>query len=319
MKLTKNDFIDDLQTWAKAYFLHIKTLNYSKNTILLYNRVINEFIEYSREFQDEMSVKDIKTTYIVAFLQFLDEKAYKSAKKLKNRVTLSKSSKNSYMRVMRSFFAFITENNDEGYAFDFAFKKMRIDYSKSEEKLVYLNEDEIFRLSELIERQKAKKRDYNSYRNALLIKLMLHAGLRISEALGVRLKDFSTQDEVLCIKILAKGGKEQNAYIDKAKIADELDYFSSTAKLNFDELIMKTQNHTPLNRTSAFIIINRLYDKALIKKRGLHLLRHTLAMRLTQRGVSVLVIQKILRHSNIATTTIYAKATPQNIANALVG
>ena len=184
---------------------------------------------------------------------------------------------------------------------------------------MYLNEDEIFRLCEFIERQKSKKRDYNSYRNALLIKLMLHAGLRISEALGVKLKDFKEQDEILCIKIFAKGGKEQNAYIDKAKINDELDYFSNTAQLSPDELIMKTQHGTALNRTSAFIIINRIYAKALIEKRGLHLLRHTLAMRLTQKGVSVLVIQKILRHSNINTTTIYAKATPQDIANVLVG
>lgn len=118
--------------------------------------------------------------------------------------------------------------------------------------------------------------------------------------------------------MLAKGSKEQNAYIDKAKIADELDYFKNVSKLNLNELIMKTQNSTPPHRTNAFVIINRLYDRALIKKRGLHLLRHTLAMRLTQKGVSVLVIQKILRHSNIATTTIYAKATPRNIANALI-
>lgn len=319
MKLTKNDLIGDLQAWAKAYFLHINTLNYSKNTILLYKRVILTFIEYNRAFLDEMGIKDIKTTHIVAYLQFLDEKACKSENRLKNRVSLSKSSKSAYIKVIRSFFAFITENNDENHTFDFAFKKIRIDNSKREEKIVYLNEDEIFRLCEFIERQKGKKRDYNSYRNALLIKLMLHAGLRISEALGVKLKDFKEQDEILRIKIFAKGGKEQNAYIDKAKIDDELDYFSNTAQLSPDELIMKTQHGTALNRTSAFIIINRIYAKALIEKRGLHLLRHTLAMRLTQKGVSVLVIQKILRHSNINTTTIYAKATPQDIANVLVG
>lgn len=123
MKLTKNDLIGDLQAWAKAYFLHINTLNYSKNTILLYKRVILTFIEYNRAFLDEMGIKDIKTTHIVAYLQFLDEKAYKSENRLKNRVSLSKSSKSAYIKVIRSFFAFITENNDENHTFDFAFKK----------------------------------------------------------------------------------------------------------------------------------------------------------------------------------------------------
>lgn len=50
---------------------------------------------------------------------------------------------------------------------------------------------------------------------------------------------------------------------------------------------------------------------------GLHLLRHTLAMRLTQRGVSLVVIKKILRHSNIATTTIYSKSTEEAVADAM--
>ena len=88
MKLTKNDLIGDLQAWAKAYFLHINTLNYSKNTILLYKRVILTFIEYNRAFLDEMGIKDIKTTHIVAYLQFLDEKACKSENLLKKRVSL---------------------------------------------------------------------------------------------------------------------------------------------------------------------------------------------------------------------------------------
>lgn len=317
MKLSKNDFILDLETWAKAYFLHISALNYSKNTILLYKRVINEFIEYSLEFQDEMSIKHIKTAYIIAFLQFLEERACNNAKKLKNGYKLSKSSKSAYIKAIRSFFVFITENNDENYTFDFAFKKIKLDNTKSEEKLIYLNEDEILRLSEYIEKQKAKKSDFLSYRNALLIKLMLHAGLRISEALSVKLKDFSDQDEMYAVKILAKGGKEQFAYIDKAKIVDELEFLRSI--LDNEALIMQTKNHTPLNRTNAFAIINKIYEKSLISKKGLHLLRHTLAMRLTDRGVSPLVIQKILRHSNINTTTIYAKATAKNVAEVLVG
>ncbi|EPU4992537.1 tyrosine-type recombinase/integrase, partial [Campylobacter jejuni] len=59
--------------------------------------------------------------------------------------------------------------------------------------------------------------------------------------------------------------------------------------------------------------------KALISKKGLHLLRHTLAMRLTAKGTNLVVIQKILRHANLnTTTTIYAKATNDTIKAALL-
>ncbi|EAI2901527.1 recombinase XerC, partial [Campylobacter upsaliensis] len=50
MKLTKGDFLEDLDFWLETYFSHFKTLNYSNNTIMLYERVLNEFREYSLDF-----------------------------------------------------------------------------------------------------------------------------------------------------------------------------------------------------------------------------------------------------------------------------
>lgn len=61
--------------------------------------------------------------------------------------------------------------------------KLKIRTEKAEEKIEYLNENEITSLLNILEKEKARKDDYNSYRNALLVKLMLFAGLRISEAL----------------------------------------------------------------------------------------------------------------------------------------
>ena len=72
-----------------------------------------------------------------------------------------------------------------------------------------------------------------------------------------------------------------------------------------------------MDRSNAHRIVNRIYKMAGIRKKGLHLLRHTLAMRLTQRGVNPLIVKKILRHSNIASTSIYAKASENTVADAL--
>lgn len=47
---------------------------------------------------------------------------------------------------------------------------------------------------------------------------MLYGGLRISEALNVKLCDFEeVDDEILKISIIGKGGKEQFAFIIKKK------------------------------------------------------------------------------------------------------
>lgn len=320
MQLETGSFLDDLYRWYSAYMDSIRALSYSKNTLELYGRAINMFIEYSRAYQDEMKLSDIKSVYFTGFIAFLEDEAKRKGKRAKNGSYLSKSTKSTYLKAIKNFFTFISDNNDDLFTFERYLKSIKVaDSSRAEEKLVYLTEDEIERLLNTIERAKAKKSDYNSHRDALLVKLMLYGGLRISEALNVSLGDFMPgQDaEMYNIRIYGKGGKEQPAFIAKKAIDEELDYFRTAAGLKDDDLIMKTRGGRRIDRTNAYIIINRIYRKAGIRKKGLHLLRHTLAMRLTQKNISPVVIQKILRHLNIATTTIYARATEKTIADVM--
>lgn len=92
MKLKKGNISQDLERWVRAYFNHMKTLSYSNNTILLYERILLEFVEYSLDFQDEMQINDIKTLFIVNFLDFL-EKRSKNVEKLskKNKINIFKN------------------------------------------------------------------------------------------------------------------------------------------------------------------------------------------------------------------------------------
>lgn len=320
MKLETDDFIDDLYRWYKAYTDNIRALSYSKNTLELYSRAISMFIEYSLQYQDEMKLSDIKSLYFTGYLAYLEDEAKNSGKMAKNGNYLSKSTKQTYLKAIKNFFTFINDNNDEFFTFERYFKNIKVaDSSKTEEKLIYLTEEEIGRLLEKLEKDKKENDDYNSHRNSLLIKLMLYAGLRISEALNICLDNFTygQDEEMYNIEIYGKGCKEQIGFIGKKIIDDELEYFNAVAKLKDKDLIMKTTGEKQLNRTNAYQIVNRIYKKVGIKKEGLHLLRHTLAMRLTQRGVNPIVVKKILRHSNIATTTIYAKATEGAVADAM--
>lgn len=320
MKLQTDNFINDLEHWTKAYKNQIIALSYSLNTIELYHRAINQFIEYSLQYQDEMTMQDIKSIYITGFLSYLEEEARLKGKKPKNGLYLSKSTKVTYLKAIKGFFAFISDNNDELYTYDRYFKNIKVaDSSKSEDKIIYLTEEEIGRLLNILEREKSKKGTYGTYRNSLLVKLMLYAGLRISEALQIKIDNFKEGKDakIYKIDIYGKGGKDQIAFIIKSHIEEELEYFKNALEDN--DLIMKTKNGSAWNRSNAFEVVNNLYIKAQIyNKKGLHLLRHTLAMRLTQRDVNPIIIMKVLRHSNIATTTVYAKATEESINGAII-
>jgi len=149
--------------------------------------------------------------------------------------------------------------------------------------------------------------------------LMLFGGLRISEALAIRLQDFVENEEngMYLMTIFGKGEKEQTGYIAIDIIKEEMEYFKNIAGIADNELIMKTKNKKPLNRRNALSIVNGIYKRAGVKKQGLHILRHTLAMRLTEQDTNPLVIKKMLRHSNLATTTMYAKASNNSVADAI--
>lgn len=319
MKLQTDDFIGDLERWYSAYIGHIKALGYSNNTIDLYKKGIDTFIEYSLQYQDEMELKHINTIYFTGYLNFLEEEARSSGMKSKNGLYLSKSTKQSYFKAVRNLFNFIRDNNDELYTFERYLRNIKIrNTSKKEDNMEYLNDDEVNLLLKELGREKDKKNNYTAYRNSLLIKLMLYAGLRISEALNIKFSDFSNMEynDVLTINIYAKGGKEQIAFIDKNLIEDELMYFQEYMK-NSDDYLIRTRNGKKVNRSTAYSFVNNIYKKAGIRKKGLHILRHTLAMRLAKNNVNLVTIKKILRHSNIATTTIYAKATEKSVVDAL--
>jgi integrase/recombinase XerD len=319
VKLDTGNFLADLQRWLKSYKEHIQSIGYSNNTLALYSRVLDEFIEYSRAYQEEMNISDINTLYITSYLSYIENKALKySNKKLKSK-GLSKATKETYIKALKGFFEFISDNNDELYSFSRFFKNIKvINSQKAEEKIEYLKDNEIERLLNMLEREIAKKHNYNFYRNSMLIKLLLYAGLRISEALNIKMGDFEELDEkTFKIKIYAKGGREQFAYIGKKIIKEEFEYFKNIALLKDDDLIMVTKKGKQLTRQNAFVIANRLYNKAGIYKRGLHLLRHTFAMRLTKKGANVLVIKKAMRHSSINSTMVYAKAEESDVVRVI--
>ncbi|EAL9319715.1 recombinase XerC, partial [Campylobacter jejuni] len=86
MKLKNTTISEDLERWIETYLKHIQALSYSNNTSLLYRRILLEFVEYSLDYQDEMQINDIKMTFLVNFLNYLENNS-------KNGNKLSKKTK----------------------------------------------------------------------------------------------------------------------------------------------------------------------------------------------------------------------------------
>jgi len=118
---------------------------------------------------------------------------------------LSDATKKNYRIAMINFFAYIDKNNEIspgiGHHFAIELKNWRGLKGHAGQKLpAYLTQEEIAKFLQAIEDYPFRE-DVAS-RNRLLIKLILYTGIRVSEAINLKLKDIIAQDEVYLVKIV---------------------------------------------------------------------------------------------------------------------
>jgi integrase/recombinase XerD len=233
--------------------------------------------------------------------------------------------KTLYISVLKSFFVYVSDNNDDFYDYEKEFKGIMPKKANKTKKLTYLNDGDVFKLVSYLNKNLNEKKHY-SYLHALGIKLMLFSGLRISEVLFLTLENIQISDlendqkekdfyEIHLLKTKSK--EEQVALIKRELIEDELDYFRKHLKNNKEFIFKAKEAKSPLNRSNFYVSVGNIMAKLNINRKGLHLLRHTCAMQLFRKTGNLLVLKETLRHSDIKTTMIYAHAEKRDIAEAM--
>ncbi|MDA3053338.1 tyrosine-type recombinase/integrase [Campylobacter sp. JMF_01 NE2] len=301
-----DNFLDSVDFWINSFLIEITAKNYSKNTISLYKRQILKFSDFLYENYDNYEWKtliDLKQMHLYAFFVWLEEDIFKNTKEI-----IKNSTKKSYYRVISVFFRFINRNNDNLWDFDYLFQGFKLKVKKDTKKSVnFIQSDDITKILNYLEKKMNENPSYMNYRNSLLVKLMCKAGLRVSEALNLKLKDIEEcEDDCYELSILAKGGNIQTAFIAKAYIESEMQYLE--AILKSDDYVFLTHNGTRLTRENVYKTLDNVYKNSLVKARGCHILRHSFAVEMVQNNTNLIVIQKALRHKKLDTTLIYAEA-----------
>jgi integrase/recombinase XerD len=166
---------------------------------------------------------------------------------------------------------------------------------KSKKRIVPLTKVEIINLIDNIENDKHK----------LLIELMFSAGLRVSEAVKIKIKDILVDEKTVFIRN-GKGGKDRvsilsERFLEHFKEEIEKNKFRYTTD---SYLFSGRQGH--LTVRSVQMIIKRVAKKAkLTKKVYPHLLRHSFATELIKNKTDPKQLQDIMGHSDIRTTEQY--------------
>jgi len=72
-----------------------------------------------------------------------------------------------------------------------------------------------------------------------------------------------------------------------------------------------------MHRAELYSTLNKLYKKLYIKKRGVHILRHTFGKRMVKKNVNLATIKELMGHENIQTTMIYARSDERGMIEAI--
>jgi integrase/recombinase XerD len=72
-----------------------------------------------------------------------------------------------------------------------------------------------------------------------------------------------------------------------------------------------------MHRAELYTMLDKLYKKLNIKKRGIHILRHTFGKRMVKKNVNLSTIKELMGHENIQTTMIYARSDERGMIRAV--
>jgi integrase/recombinase XerD len=148
-----------------------------------------------------------------------------------------------------------------------------------------------------------------SKRNHALITLMAYTGLRISEALSIKMNDFNLTSKELII--VGKGDKTRTVFLND-KVITSLKEWLKERKHQDSEYLFVSNRGTALNRT----VVNKLFKEysALIKKEITpHDLRHFFCSYAISSGFSVHEVANLAGHSNIHTTLLYTNPSKKDL------
>lgn len=154
--------------------------------------------------------------------------------------------------------------------------------------------------------------DSGNKRNYAIVTLLAYAGLRISEALNLKMNDFNLASREITVRS-GKGDKYRVVFMnDKVKSALQSWLKERKEKAIESEYLFVSNRNRPLNRTT----VNKLfkeYSEHIGKEVTPHDLRHFFCSHAISKGLSVHEVANQAGHSNIHTTLLYTNPTKDEL------
>ena len=257
----------------------------SENTVISYETDLDQFFSFYKEHSTSQEIEKVDKRTIRSWIVKLS---------LSN---LSAKSINRKIASLKSFFKFLVKRD--------LIKKnpsSHINSLKTDQKIPsFIKERDINFLFKNID----TKEDFTGQRDLLMLELLYGTGIRISELINIKISDINfTKKE---IKVIGKRNKERIIPLYNNAIYQTKKYLKLAEKEGYkNQYLLFTKKGEKIYP----MLINRIVKKHLStliksKKYNPHLLRHTFATHILNKGGDLNSIKDLLGHSSLAATQVY--------------
>ncbi len=254
--------------------------NYAINTIASYERDLLKFLSFliNRNIADWLEIESDTVNLFVMGLRHSE---------------MSGKSIRRYLSSIRGFFNFLIDNGVMVKNPALSIQAPKIDRVLPKT----IDFDDLRNMMNL------KTDHYSELRAVLMIELLYSCGLRVSELVGINIKDLDVNEGF--VRVMGKGGKARFSPIGSSAINVLETYLTKRPESESDALFLNQKDLRISPRSVQNIVKKRALDVGVSINVHPHMLRHAAATHFLQSSHDLRTVQEFLGHKSIKSTQIY--------------
>ncbi len=265
---------------------------FSPLTVEAYRRDMEQFVGYLNKAYEGIALTEVKTTMVKSYIVHLKGEG------LENR------SINRKISTLRTFYKYCLRENLVEKSPMIGIKALKLPKTL----VKFVTETDINKVSF------GDEADFATVRDRLLFEMLYQTGMRQAELRGLTDGDVDKMD--MQLKIHGKRNKDRLVPLSKEMIAliDQYQAMRDATFTNKAERLLLNDKGEEMTPSFVYNKVHHMLEGVTtLKQKSPHVLRHTFATHLLDEGASLVAIQKLLGHEDLATTQIYAHNTIEQL------
>ena len=262
----------------------------SSHTVTAYKKDLDQFVSFCTEMVGEFDIKRVDVKLVRSWIVTLMEQEY-TPRSVSRKIS-----------TIKAFYRFLMKNEivENNPATNIPVPKIRkkLPNFVEENNLHHLLDDGYF------------TDDFKGIRDKLIITLLYGTGIRLAELLNLKDRDFDTKGYL--VKVLGKRQKERIIPYPRSinQLLQQYLDIRNREIGNSREALLVTDKGKPVYEKLIYRVVNKYLELVTsLEKKSPHVLRHSYATHLLNKGADLNAVKELLGHSNLSATQVYTHTT----------